>query len=44
MLDNFLSNANGLTIQDIFLQIQNENAKKEGEFGKREKQAEEELD
>ncbi len=44
VLDNFLSNANGLTIQDIFLQIQNENAKKEGEFGKREKQAEEELD
>ncbi|WP_281250504.1 hypothetical protein [Wolbachia endosymbiont of Wuchereria bancrofti] len=44
MLDNFLSNANGLTIQDIFLQIQNKNAKKEVNLVREKKQAEEELD
>ncbi|MGL9717449.1 MAG: ankyrin repeat domain-containing protein [Wolbachia sp.] len=44
MLDTFLSNTNGLTTQDIFLQIQNEIAEKEARLVREKRQAEEELD
>ncbi|WP_395463117.1 hypothetical protein [Wolbachia endosymbiont of Cantharis cryptica] len=44
MLDNFLSNKNGLTTQDIFLQLQNEAAEKEAKLVRDKRQAEEELD
>ncbi len=43
MLDNFLSNTNGLAAQDILLKIQNEIAEKEVKLVREKRQAEEEL-
>jgi hypothetical protein len=44
VLDNFLSNTNGLTTQEIFLQLQNEITEKEAKLTREKRQAEEELD
>ncbi|MDG7057136.1 MAG: collagenase [Wolbachia endosymbiont of Penenirmus auritus] len=43
VLDNFLSNTNGLATQDILLKIQNEIAEKEVKLVREKRQAEEEL-
>jgi|GEM_PF-7127193 len=43
MLDNFLSNTNGLSTQDILLKVQNEIAEKEVKLIREKRQAEEEL-
>ncbi|MDR2977909.1 MAG: hypothetical protein LBU56_00410 [Rickettsiales bacterium] len=43
VLDNFLSNTNGLATQDILLKIQNEIAEKEAKLVREKRQAEEEL-
>ncbi|MDR0288963.1 MAG: hypothetical protein LBH78_02850 [Rickettsiales bacterium] len=43
MLDNFLSNTNGLSTQDILLKVQNEIAEKEVTLIREKRQAEEEL-
>ncbi|NUX01527.1 hypothetical protein GO685_03385 [Wolbachia endosymbiont of Madathamugadia hiepei] len=43
VLDNFLSNTNGLATQDILLKIQNEIAEKEVKLIREKRQAEEEL-
>lgn len=44
VLDNFLSNTNSLTTQEMFLQLQNEAAEKEVKLVREKRQAEEELD
>ncbi|WP_353276641.1 ankyrin repeat domain-containing protein [Wolbachia endosymbiont (group A) of Agelastica alni] len=44
MLDNFLSNTNSLTTQEMFLQLQNEATEKEEKLIREKRQAEEELD
>ncbi|MGL9761710.1 MAG: hypothetical protein ACR5LB_05945 [Wolbachia sp.] len=43
MLDNFLSNTNGLATQDVLLKVQNEIAEKEVKLVREKRQAEEEL-
>ncbi|KAG8170582.1 hypothetical protein JTE90_012171 [Oedothorax gibbosus] len=43
VLDKLLSNTNGLTIQEMFLQLQNEAAEKEVKLVREKRQAEEEL-
>ncbi|WP_264328358.1 ankyrin repeat domain-containing protein [Wolbachia endosymbiont (group A) of Andrena hattorfiana] len=44
MLDNFFSNTNSLTTQEMFLQLQNEATEKEEKLIREKRQAEEELD